>query len=112
MVFYKQQYGLICWDFFFKFVWNWNLSIAFIENWLINTVNYSTSKIMIFFQYTEWFLHGKQNPRPYVKIVKSGRSNQLENSAVSIIDADGGLGMDFSMYGQNYCKNIRADLPT
>ena len=47
-----------------------------------------------FFQYTEWFLHGKQNPRPYVKIVKSGRSNQLGNSAVSIIDADGGLGLD------------------
>ena len=52
------------------------------------------TQLDFFCQYTEWFLHGKQNPRPYVKIVKSGRSNQLENSAVSIMDADGGLGWD------------------
>ena len=40
--------GLICqkhlWFFFIKFVWNWNLIIAWIENWLLNTVNYSADR--------------------------------------------------------------------
>ena len=46
-------------------------------------------------QYTEWFLDGKQNPRPYVKLVRVGRdiSKTSENGAVSIMDGDGGLGI-------------------
>ena len=46
-------------------------------------------------QYTEWFLNGKQNPRPYVKIVRNGRYNSktVDSSAISILDGDGGLGI-------------------
>ena len=69
-----------------------NNQLAYIFKFYIGICVYR-SHLKISFQYTEWFLHGKQNPRPYVKIVKSGRSNQLENSAVSIMDADGGLGI-------------------
>ena len=41
------------------------------------------------FQYTEWYLGGNQNPKPYVKIV----NGYSETSAVSIIDGDGALGI-------------------
>ena len=46
-----------------------------------------------FFQYTEWFVSGTQNPRPYVKIVRNGRNPGSSSSAVSILDGDGGLGL-------------------
>ena len=40
-------------------------------------------------------MEGKQNPQPYVKILRNGKtgSDDLDVSAVSIIDADGGLGI-------------------
>ena len=46
-------------------------------------------------QYTDWYLEGKQNPQPYVKIIRNGKtgSDDHDVSAVSIIDADGGLGI-------------------
>ena len=40
-------------------------------------------------------MEGKQNPQPYVKIIRNGKngSQDLETSATSIIDGDGGLGI-------------------